>query len=712
MNRKGKVLVLDDDVLTGKTIQKIAEFNDYDARLATEPEIFFSLYSEWKPDYIAMDLIMPKMDGMQIIDELARLKCTSAIIITSGIGKRVLDAAMRSAQGHGLHVLGVLSKPFNTAALKQLLEQFVPISANNPGEPLQADDSAVELAVAHDSLTPADLSRGIKRHEFIAAYQPKVAANSGVLTGFEILVRWQHPVRGMVGPDNFIPLAEQCGLIDELTLEVLNEALAWFSRLSASGQKLQALHEHSQTLSLSINISAVNLDNPALFDQLFDICAHWQIDPGQLIFELTESSAMANPVTALTILTRLRMKGFRLSIDDFGTGYSSMLQLVRLPFSEIKVDKSFVMTATESSESRAVIKSIIELGHSLGLQVTAEGIENELTVEYLRSQGCDLLQGYFIAPPLLGDEVIRWLEQRHPHQEEQRLAALYATRLLDTQPEERFDSLIALARRLFAVPMAFFCLVDKDRLWMKSRSGIGAQELPRAGSFTDHTIQGSGITLVPDAQLDERFAHLPLVTDGPRIRFYMGCPIRTSDGSRIGAISLVDTVPREYTHDQVDVFLKFGHLLERELEKQADGLRDDVTQILNGKGFESSASTALEMCVRLGKSSGLMIFDVEENNSGHVAAESLAAFSSVLRNSLRRSDVISRFAPENRFVVYLINITNKTAGKVLRRIARTVGEYQENQQLPASFQYSTRVSTSHPGQQENLQSLLSRAELG
>lgn len=710
MKGKGKVLVLDDDVLTGKTIQRIAEFNNYDAKLATEPEVFFSLYSEWKPDYIAIDLIMPKMDGMQIIDELARLKCSSAIIITSGVGKRVLDAAMRSAQGHGLNVLGVLSKPFNTAALKQLLEQFVPVN-DSADSGAEAESAAVIAGQPLEpaSLTQAELAAAIKNREFIAAYQPKVAVHSGVLTGFEILVRWQHPLRGLVGPDQFIPLAEKSGLIDDLTREVLNQALAWFSPLSESGQKLQLLHEHAQKLSLSINISAVNLDNAVLFDQLYDICANWQIDPAQLIFELTESSAMANPVTALSLLTRLRMKGFRLSIDDFGTGYSSMLQLVRLPFSEIKVDKSFVMTAIESSESRAVIKSIIELGHSLGLQVTAEGIENQQTVDYLKSQGCDLLQGYFIAPPLLGDEVIQWLEQRHPHQEDQRLAALYATGLLDTAPEERFDSLIALARRLFGVPMAFFCLVDRDRLWMKARAGIGVQELPREASFSHYTIQDGGVLMIPDASKDSRFAHLPMVTERPRIRFYMGCPIRTSDGSRIGVISLLDVVPREFTPQQVEVFYKFAQLLERELEKQAEDLRDETTQLLNRKGFESSASTALEMCVQLGRSSGLVIFDLHEGETA--SAESLVAFSTVLRSSLRRSDVISRFTPENRFVAFLINISGKTTSTVLRRIARTVAEYQENQQLPASFQYKACIATSHQGQQENLQTLLSRAEL-
>src|SRR5690606_7193943 len=132
------------------------------------------------------------------------------------------------------------------------------------------------------------------------------------------------------------------------------------------------------------------------------------LTPEHLVLELTETSAMQDPVASLDMLTRLRMKGFQLSIDDFGTGYSSMVQLVRLPFSEIKLDKSFVMTARKSQESRTVIKSIVDLGKSLGLKSTAEGIEDDETLSYLREIGCDAAQGYLIARPLAAEQAIRW----------------------------------------------------------------------------------------------------------------------------------------------------------------------------------------------------------------------------------------------------------------------------------------------------------------
>jgi EAL domain-containing protein (putative c-di-GMP-specific phosphodiesterase class I) len=202
-------------------------------------------------------------------------------------------------------------------------------------------------------------------------------------------------------PVDFIPVAEQVGLIDALTTQIFNLSLAWFSRTCAGS-----------ILKLSLNISAKSLVDIHLADNLSNICSLHGVAPERVVLELTESSAMVDPILSLDLMTRFRVKGFQLSIDDFGTGFSSMVQLVRLPFSEIKVDKSFVINAQSSRESRAVVKSIIDLGHSLGLQVTAEGVENRETLEYLSSLDCDFAQGYFIARPMSGENVSDWLERK------------------------------------------------------------------------------------------------------------------------------------------------------------------------------------------------------------------------------------------------------------------------------------------------------------
>ena len=249
-------------------------------------------------------------------------------------------------------------------------------------------------------MTAPDLQIALDRHELVMAYQPKIECRSGATAGFEALVRWKHPDRGIVMPDDFIPVAEEAGLIDALTAQVFDQSLEWFSQSFPQSRFM-----------MSLNISAKSLVDLQLADNLSDVCQRFQIGTERIVLELTETSAMVDPILSLDLLTRLRVKGFQLSIDDFGTGFSSMIQLVRLPFSEIKVDKSFVMQAQQSSEARTVIKSIVELGHSLGLLATAEGVEDLDTLNYLNTLGCDLAQGYFIARPMWGDAARSWTEQ-------------------------------------------------------------------------------------------------------------------------------------------------------------------------------------------------------------------------------------------------------------------------------------------------------------
>src|SRR5690606_31753968 len=216
----------------------------------------------------------------------------------------------------------------------------------------------------------------------------------------------------------------------------------------------------------------LTLANEGLFERLLEMLRKLDLPPNRIVLELTESSAMANQAASLGFLTRLRIKGFQLAIDDFGTGYSSMLQLVRLPFSEIKVDKSFVMTSRGSQESRSVTRSVIDLGRSLGLESTAEGVEDEETLRFLREIGCDLVQGFLVSPPLDGEGMLHWVAERCRMDEQSRLRALYGLQLLDTPPEERFDRITRLARRLLDMPIALVGLMDSEREWMKSAQGV------------------------------------------------------------------------------------------------------------------------------------------------------------------------------------------------------------------------------------------------
>lgn len=402
-----RLLILDDDPMIGETIQRIAEFAGLSVRHTTSADEFFQLLERWEPSHIALDLIMPDMDGVEVMLELAARHCRARIIVTSGVGSRVLDAAGRSAAEHGLDIVGVLSKPFSSVALRKMLLE--PTEQQAPAQqPAPIPTQASEMP----AITRNMLCEALEKAALYPVYQPKVDCETGQLTGFEALARWQHPTHGFIPPDLFIPLAEREGLIEELTDQIFNRALHWFatdffqSRHPGVRQAVQA-----GPISLALNLSARLLVDAGLTEKLGRRCDALRVDPRQIILELTETSAMDDPIASLDLLTRMRMRGFQLSIDDFGTGYSSMLQLVRLPFSEIKIDKSFVFTAMQSGESRAVIRSIVSLGQSLGLRCTAEGVEDGETLAYLRKVGCDLAQGYFIGRPMAPSAIPDWISR-------------------------------------------------------------------------------------------------------------------------------------------------------------------------------------------------------------------------------------------------------------------------------------------------------------
>jgi len=411
-----RLLILDDDPQVGKMIQRIAESAGVQACCLTRTDEFFRTIDAWRPTHLAIDLVMPDMDGVQVLVELAKRRCAAKIIITSGVGTRVLDAAGRSANEHGLAIAGVLPKPFSPSALRNLL-------AGDAGAD-EDDRKGYEAAHRQNAdvareLTPADLVRAIEVREFTVAFQPQVQCTTGELAGFEALVRWKHPQFGLLGPDRFITIAETAGVIGPLTDLVLDLAIDWFAPRFRGTELTVAVNLSSRSTA---GQSAAEDAPWGLVDRITGRCRARALRPENLILELTETSAMEDPVASLGLLTRLRMKGFQLSIDDFGTGYSSMLQLVRLPFSEIKIDKSFVSTATRSIESSVIVESIINLGHSLDLRVVAEGVEDASTFEYLRAAGCDLAQGYLIAAPMLADDAVAWIEReahRLPSQEVQ-----------------------------------------------------------------------------------------------------------------------------------------------------------------------------------------------------------------------------------------------------------------------------------------------------
>ena len=244
-----------------------------------------------------------------------------------------------------------------------------------------------------------DLRQAIEQERFLLYYQPKLHVKTGSVDHVEALVRWKHPERGLIPPDQFIPLAEQTGLIKPLTLWVIEEALQQCKRWSRQGLDM----------TVAVNLSARSLHDPQLVDTIRDRLRAHGLKPSSLGVELTESAVMADPVRAMDTLSRLRRMGIQIAIDDFGTGYSSLGYLKRLPVDEIKIDKSFVMDMALNHDDAVIVRSVLDLGHNLGLKVVAEGVENQRILDVLVSMGCDLAQGYHVCHPLHAEAFMTWL---------------------------------------------------------------------------------------------------------------------------------------------------------------------------------------------------------------------------------------------------------------------------------------------------------------
>jgi diguanylate cyclase (GGDEF)-like protein len=248
------------------------------------------------------------------------------------------------------------------------------------------------------SVLVGELQRGLDRGELVVFYQPKISTSTGKLIGVEALVRWQHPTLGLLAPARFLPAVENTPLIVPLTALVIDDALT----------AVRGWRDRGLAISVAVNLTARQVASENLPNQIEEALAAHGLPSQALVVEVTESSLMANPAQIRTVLGRLRELGVGLAMDDFGTGFSSLTHLRDLPVTEIKIDQSFVAGTVSSARSAALVKSIIDLGHNLGLNVVAEGVETDETRTVLTDLGCTVLQGYLLARPMPGDQLEQW----------------------------------------------------------------------------------------------------------------------------------------------------------------------------------------------------------------------------------------------------------------------------------------------------------------
>ncbi|MCP4183734.1 MAG: EAL domain-containing protein [Hyphomicrobiales bacterium] len=380
MQNYNSVLIVDDDPV------QIAVLTAYFAGLkvksihgAEDSTVALDMLSKKSTDFdlIVSDIQMPNMDGIEFMRHLKELGYSGKLAIISGIKGNLIDHAARLAKLHNLQLIGGINKPLKKNALDALFLSNQPKTAlvNNAGE---------------YKCTNADFAKALKNREFKPYYQPKVDVQNGRIIGAEVLVRWIKPDYGTIAPNLFIPFAEKKGFMEELTFLVFEKVLSDLSRFLPL----------RSDLIFAFNLPPTMINKTALPAQLMARMKSANVTSKSISFEITENSILNLEPATLEVLSRLRIYDFDIAIDDFGTGSSNINILKDFPYSELKLDKSYVSTIATDNFSKEVVVAAIKLARQQGMCLVAEGVEDRQTWDIIREMGIEYAQGYYFAKPM------------------------------------------------------------------------------------------------------------------------------------------------------------------------------------------------------------------------------------------------------------------------------------------------------------------------
>ncbi|RJG04100.1 EAL domain-containing protein [Noviherbaspirillum sedimenti] len=371
-------------MLTNRGASRIVEAGDGIAALALLQD------PQQAIDLCFIDLNMPGMDGMELIRHMARSANPVSIILASALDPSLVFSVESMSQAYGVNMLGTITKPATPEELETLIARYVAPPARHQTAPSAPPAPTLE-----------EILLGLQEDQFVPYFQPKVEIASGKVKGVEAFARWEHPQHGVIAPGAFIPLLEASGKIDLLSWSIIRKSAA----------ACRALHDAGHPIAVSINLALQALRELEFADHFANCMAAHGIDPGDITIEISESASKTEMPAVLENLARLRMKGFMLAVDDYGTGDASMQHQLRIPFSELKIDRSFVVGAAHNKALELVLGSSLELASKLKRESTAVGVETRQDWDLLHKLGCTNVQGYYIAKPMAAKALNSWLAE-------------------------------------------------------------------------------------------------------------------------------------------------------------------------------------------------------------------------------------------------------------------------------------------------------------
>jgi EAL domain-containing protein (putative c-di-GMP-specific phosphodiesterase class I)/AmiR/NasT family two-component response regulator len=374
------LVVEDDDFQRRTVVRMLRSLGTREAREAKDGKQALAAFAGAAPvDLVVCDLDMPEMDGMEFLRHLGQAHSAVSVIIASAQDRSLLTSVDKMARAYGVRLLGTIEKPVTLEGLENLIALHEPLKPQR-----------VRAAADAPSFSLDQVLEGVREKQFEPFFQPKVGLATGRIVGAEALARWHHPEHGLLAPDAFMAPLERSGNSGALTLLMLETAAG----------ACRAWREHGFELTVSANLSLVSLTDTMLADQITQTVHSAGLDSRCMILEITETTAMTELAPALENLARLRMRGFGLSVDDYGNGAASLQQLMRVPFTELKIDEGFVKGCAANSSSRAIVESSVQMARRLDIKSVALGVETQVDWGVLKAAGCDQAQGNFVAKPM------------------------------------------------------------------------------------------------------------------------------------------------------------------------------------------------------------------------------------------------------------------------------------------------------------------------